>query len=76
MKAKNLLPILALAAAFAALAATVTAPVGESLGAFPNGARLTGAALVSTNATATATVEAVYDLGDKAVTNALVTLTA
>ena len=46
-------------------------------GAFPGAAVLTGAALVSTNTTQSATVKAVYALdGGKAVTNELVSLTA
>ena len=63
--------------ALAALAATETFAPGLSAPSFPNGAVLTGAALASTNATATATVKAVYTLdGGKAVTNDLVCRTS
>ena len=74
--------IIILCAALVAAAGTLTVLPGLTdaptfPGAFPGAAVLTGAALVSTNATQSATVKAVYALdGGKAVTNELVSLTA
>ena len=79
---KKATTIIILCAALAAAAATLTVRPGLTdaptfPGAYPGAAVLTGAALVSTNATQSATVKAVYALdGGKAVTNDLVSLTA
>ena len=79
---KKATTIIILCAALAAAAGTLTVRPGLTdaptfPGAYPGAAVLTGAALVSTNATQSATVKAVYALdGGKAVTNDLVSLTA
>ena len=78
---KKATTIAILCAALAAAAATITVSPGlteaPTFPGDPGGAVVTGAALVSTNATQSATVKAVYALGGgKAVTNDLVALTA
>ena len=75
---KKATTIIILCAALAAAAATLTVRPGlTDAPTFPGAAVLTGAAMVSTNATQSATVKAVYALdGGKAVTNELVSLTA
>lgn len=75
---KKALSLAGLLAPLAALAATFLAPPGLTPApAFRHGAILTAAALVSTNASATATVKAIYTLsGGRAVTNDLVSLAA